>query len=119
MVAYSSPMTPAPTTVRLLGTCGLAAMLSLSTMVLSLKGMCFGRNGAVPVAMDEFSASNSSVSPSPRVTEMRCGSRNFCAAGDGLDALRGELGSSTSISWSSVMRRRAPRSLPSMSFLTR
>ncbi len=43
MVAYSMPMTPAPTTVRLRGTCGSLAMLSLSKMLRSLNGTVFGR----------------------------------------------------------------------------
>ncbi|MNL83144.1 hypothetical protein D3C87_2107080 [compost metagenome] len=51
IVAYSSPITPAPTTVRLLGTRGSEATLSLSKTLVSLKGMCLGRNGAVPTAI--------------------------------------------------------------------
>ena len=51
IVAYSMPMTPAPTTVRLRGTCGSVAMSSLSKTFLPLNGIPGGRNGAVPTAM--------------------------------------------------------------------
>ena len=43
IVAYSSPMTPAPITVRLRGTFGVTMKSSLSSTLWPLKGMPFGR----------------------------------------------------------------------------
>ncbi len=43
IVAYSMPMTPAPTTVRLRGTLGSLAMSSLSKTLVLLNGIFFGR----------------------------------------------------------------------------
>ncbi len=51
MVAYSTPMTPAPMTVRLRGTFGVATMSSLSRTLVPLKGMLSGRKGTVPTAI--------------------------------------------------------------------
>ena len=55
----------------------------------------------------------------PRSTSMRCGSRKRAVPMMVCTALRANWCSSTSTSWSSVMCRRAIRSLAAMSFFTR
>ena len=60
IVAYSSPITPAPTTVRLRGRRGARMKSSLSSTLVPLKGICAGRNGPVPTAISSLSASTSS-----------------------------------------------------------
>ena len=75
MVAYSTPMTPAPMTVRLRGRRGISTISSLSKMLVPLNGTPSGRCGRVPTAIRMRSPWNTWVSPSPEVTSMRCGSR--------------------------------------------
>ena len=90
IVAYSMPMTPAPTTVRLRGTCGSVAMLSLSKTFRSLNGMSGGRNGAVPTAMMILSPVKL-CSSELVFTTSRCGSTKRATPAKVLHAVAGEL----------------------------
>ena len=91
MVAYSTPMTPAPMTVRLRGRRGMSTISSLSNTVVPLKGTLAGRYGRVPTAIRMRSAWKTRISPSAEVTSMRCGSRKRAVPLNGLDTVAGEL----------------------------
>ena len=53
--AYSTPMTPAPTTTTLRGKSFMRRISSLSTTVTPSNGMLLGRTGREPVAIRIFS----------------------------------------------------------------
>ena len=112
MVAYSMPMTLAPTTARLRGSALRSTMSSLSTTSRRRTECRPAGSGAVPTAMMNRSASNACSSPASVVTSTRCGSMKRATPATGATPLRANWCSSTSTSWSSVMRRRGARSSP-------
>ena len=73
MVAYSMPITPAPTTTIERGTRSRLMMPSESMMVFSSKATLDGRAGVVPVAMTILSAVTLRLRPPPSSTSTACG----------------------------------------------
>ena len=63
MHAYSRPMTPHPTTARVLGSSSISRMSSLTKIERPSKGMCGSRMVVVPTARTIFSARHSWRSP--------------------------------------------------------
>ena len=75
--AYSTPMTPAPTTTIVAGTDSRPRMPSESTIRLPSKATSGGRAGRVPVAMTNLSAVTvRACEPSAGSTTTVCGSTN-------------------------------------------
>ena len=73
MLAYSMPITPAPTTTIERGTLSRLMMPSESMIVLSSKATLAGRAGVVPVAMTILSAVILRLRPPPSSTSTACG----------------------------------------------
>ena len=112
IVAYSTPMTPAPITVRLRGRRG-----ELEDLVAVEDAGAVERNVVGPVRpgadgdQNALAAATCGCRRASAATSMRCGSRKRAAPPTVCTPLRANWCSSTSTSWSSVMCRRATRSL--------
>ena len=76
MVAYSTPITPAPITVRLRGSFLMSRISSLSSTVTPSKGTCDGRNGRVPQAISTCAAVTLRISPFSVAISIVCVSPN-------------------------------------------
>ena len=75
MLAYSMPITPAPSTIIVCGMRGSCRMVSLSNTVSPSKGTSSGRFGREPVAITKNSAVRVRISPPVGgVTASACGS---------------------------------------------
>jgi hypothetical protein len=117
--AYSMPITPAPTTIIVLGIRSSPRMLSESMIVCSSKSTVSGRAGLVPVAITIFSAVTFRSCPVPSVTWIVCGSRNRPMPGSSATPLRESWLRITSTSRPTTCEVRAFRSPIVMSSLTR
>ena len=74
MLAYSMPMTPAPSTVIVFGMRGSCRIVSLSNTVSPSNGTSSGRFGREPVAITKKSAVSVRISaPAGGVTATACG----------------------------------------------
>ena len=119
MVAYSTPITPPPMTVRERGSVSISRMSSLSNTRLPSKGTWSGRNGRVPVAISALANPTWETSPPSVVSSTSLGPTNFASAKAERTMLRMNWCWSTSTSWSRVLCSRSIRSMAAMSFLTR
>ena len=90
--AYSTPMTPAPTTVMLRGRrCWMCSSPSESMIVWSSNSTSFGRAGLVPVAMTMLSAVTSLTPSSSSRMQTVCSSTKDGLAEQQADAVAAEL----------------------------
>ena len=92
MQVYSTPMTPPPTTMRVLGRVGRSSTWSLLMMVRPLMGTLGETAGLVPTAMMMRSASIVAASLRAFVRGRGVGSIEAGDAVDDVDAVAGELG---------------------------
>ena len=90
MQAYSTPMTPPPTTIRVRGMSGICRIWSLLTMVRPFSGTLSETAGLVPVAMMMMGASRSAC---PREFSVRTcvASTKLALRVQHLDAVAREL----------------------------
>ena len=92
MLAYSQPMTPAPTTASERGSWSRCSMSSLVKMRLPSNGTCASRVVSVPVAMTIVSAVTvREVLPSIRSSFSVCGVDKRGGGGNQLDMVAQQL----------------------------
>jgi hypothetical protein len=118
--AYSTPMTPAPTTTMESGTFSSESTWSESSTREPSNSTCEGRAGVVPVAMMILSAVRVRNTCEPSMsTERVCGSANDAMPGISSTWLRLSWALITSVSRPTTYCSRVSRSLMVMSSLTR
>ena len=118
--AYSTPMTPAPTTTSESGTVSKVRIWSESRTLTPSKSTWSGRAGVVPVAMTTLSAVRVRCDPEPSMSiESVCGSRKLAAPAISSMWLRISCDRMTSVSRPITCCSRASRSEMVMSSLTR
>ena len=103
IVAYSTPITPAPTTVSVRGRCSSSRISSLSNTRRRSNGTFAGRYGTVPTAISACSKPAWLTSPPSVVSSTSFGPTNRASAKALRTMLRMNWCCSTSTSWSRVL----------------
>ena len=119
MDAYSMPMTPAPATTMVRGTCSRCTMPSESMIVRSSNATLAGRAGRVPTAITTASAVTVRTRPCPSSTSTVLGPANRALPARIVTRLRDSWLRTTSVSRLTTCWVRAARSAMVISSLTR